>query len=186
MTRMEVIVGPPHLTDIKEVEQISRARCPDEPVTEHLQRQAANALVLFINYKHYQWGMCGPLFRSLHEMFGECAASVLSTFDEFAARLRMIGQDPVASLDEIQRKATVEPADSKESVRAMIEEAGRNAVHVIREMRQAAGAALHAEDHGAVDLFSSTVRMHEKQEWQFREILKTFDGLYGPSEPEPA
>jgi hypothetical protein len=34
-------------------EEISKENAPDNPVVEHLQRQVANALVLYLNYKHY-------------------------------------------------------------------------------------------------------------------------------------
>lgn len=72
---------------------ISQENREDHPLVQHLQRQVANALVLYVNYKHYHWQTFGPLFRDLHLMFDEFAQAVLSTTDEFAERVRMIGQD---------------------------------------------------------------------------------------------
>jgi hypothetical protein len=46
-------------------EEISKENAPDNPVVEHLQRQVANALVLYLNYKHYHWQTYGPMFRDL-------------------------------------------------------------------------------------------------------------------------
>jgi hypothetical protein len=73
-------------------EEISRENVPDSPVVEHLQRQVANALVLYLNYKHYHWQTYGPMFRDLHRLFDEFAEAVLGTIDEFAERVRMIGR----------------------------------------------------------------------------------------------
>ena len=50
---------------------------------------------------------------------------------------------------------------------------------MIRDMRDAARIADENSDPGTVDLFSKTVRIHEKQEWFLRQVLKKKDGLVG-------
>lgn len=45
---------------------VSQENRDDHPVVQHLQRQMANAFVLYANYKHYHWQTYGPLFRDLH------------------------------------------------------------------------------------------------------------------------
>src|SRR5687767_15951266 len=91
-------------------EEISRENHPENPVVEHLQRQVANALVLYLNYKHYHWQTYGPMFRDLHLLFDEFAKAVLDKLDEFAERVRMIGQDPVATPQEMLATASVKVA----------------------------------------------------------------------------
>jgi len=170
-----------HLQDVRETaEEISQLNTPDNPVTEHLQRQVANALLLFINYKHYHWQVYGPQFRDMHLLFDEFAAEMLETFDEFAERLRMIGQDPVFSLDQVRDTATVEAAKGgHESLREMLEEADRNLIRTIKELRDANEAAEDANDPGTIDLIGKSVRIAEKQEWYFREMLKSGDTRLG-------
>src|SRR5205809_6335736 len=46
--------------------QISRENVPDSTLVQSLQRQVANAFILYGNYKHYHWQTFGPLFRDLH------------------------------------------------------------------------------------------------------------------------
>ena len=95
-------------------DDISKENNPTSDVVEHLQRQVANAFVLYANYKHYHWQTFGPLFRDLHLMFDEFAQAVLATVDDFAERLRMIGQDPIFRPDEIENdcdRAGVERSD---------------------------------------------------------------------------
>jgi starvation-inducible DNA-binding protein len=159
---------------------LSRENTPDSPVVRQLQRQVANAFVLYANYKHYHWQTYGPLFRDLHKLFDRFAEEVLESIDPLAERMRMIGQDPPAHLTRLADLATTAVAAPDGSLRDMIEEANRNSLIVIREMRQAARAADEHDDPGTVDLFSKLVQVHEKQEWWLRDILRSGDGLTSP------
>jgi starvation-inducible DNA-binding protein len=130
-----------------------------------------------MNYKHYHWQTHGPLFRDLHLLFDEFAEAVRETLDDFAERVRMIGQDPVASPEEILNNASVQVAARKQTMREMVEEADANVLIVIGEMRAAARIADDQDDPGTVDLFSKHVQIHEKHEWWLRDILEKRDGL---------
>src|SRR5690242_70791 len=157
---------------------VSQENREDHPVVQHLQRQVANAMVLYANYKHYHWQTYGPLFRDLHRMFDEFAKDVLETIDEMAERIRMIGQDVQnVHLKQMQEAANVHSAAAGQSLKEMVEEADANLLVVIKDMRDAARAADEGNDPGTVDLFSKTVRIHEKHEWFLREVLKKKDGL---------
>lgn len=156
---------------------ISRENRPDSEVVQSLQRQVANAFVLYSNYKHYHWQTYGPLFRDLHLLFDELAKGVLDTVDEFAERIRMIGQDPIFSAQQVLDNASVKVSLSDLNVRQMIDEARQNLAIVIKEMRDGAREAEEADDPGTVDLFSRSVQVHEKYEWWLRDILEKGDGL---------
>jgi starvation-inducible DNA-binding protein len=166
-----------HLQTDALAEDISKENRPNDEVVKHLQRQVANAFVLYTNYKHYHWQTFGPLFRDLHLLFDDFAAAVLGTVDDFAERVRMIGQDPVSSPQEILTSATVKVAERDQTMRQMIEEADANLLLVIKEMRSAAKAADEQDDPGTVDLFSRHVQIHEKHEWWLRDILEKRDDL---------
>src|SRR6266542_1888693 len=144
---------------------VSQENRGDHPVVQHLQRQVANAFVLYANYKHYHWQTFGPLFRDLHLMFDEFAKDTLGTIDEMAERVRMIGQDVQnVQLKEMQEAANVHSAVKGQSMREMLEEADANLLLVIKDMRDAAKAADDNNDPGTVDLFSKVVQIHEKHE----------------------
>jgi starvation-inducible DNA-binding protein len=150
---------------------------PTSPLVEVLNRSLANGFVLYMNYKHYHWQTYGPLFRDLHLMFDEFSEAVLNSLDELAERVRMIGQDPPGHLAELQDLASVTPAASKATMREHIERADKNALIVIKELRDAAKLADEHDDPGSVDLFSKLVQVHEKHEWWLRDILRGNDGL---------
>lgn len=157
--------------------ELNRDNKSTSPVVEALNLQVANAFVLYANYKHYHWQTFGPLFRDLHMLFDEQAAAVIGSVDELAERVRMIGQNPPVHLTEMQDLASVSPAAPHASMHDMIEEADRNALIVIKEMRDAVKVAESHNDPGTVDLFSKLVQVHEKHEWFLREILRRGDGI---------
>jgi starvation-inducible DNA-binding protein len=168
---------PTQKSDRQTAAAVSKDNQPDNPLVEHLRRQAANAIVLYGNYKHYHWQVYGPQFRDLHKLFDELAHEVLHTIDELAERVRMIGQDPPAHILEAADIATVPVAAPQSDVREMIEEADRNLLVVIAEMRQGARLADEHDDPGTVDIYSKTVQVHEKHEWWMRDLLRRGDGL---------
>ena len=162
----------------KLVREVSQENREDHPVVKHLQREVANAFVLFANYKHYHWQTYGPMFRDLHLMFDEFAEHALGSIDQIAERVRMIGQDlQSVQLKDFQQTATVQSAGAGQSMREMIEEADANLMVIIKDMRDAAKAAEDNNDPGTVDLFSKLVQLHEKDEWFLRQVLKKKDGL---------
>jgi starvation-inducible DNA-binding protein len=68
-------------------------------------------------------------------------------------------------------------AAPQSDVREMIEEADRNLLVVIAELRQGARLADEHDDPGTVDIYSKTVQVHEKHEWWMRDLLRRGDGL---------
>ena len=150
---------------------------PRNAVVEALQRETANTIILYHNYKHYHWQTFGATMRDIHLMFDEFIEVVLEDIDTLAERVRMIGQDPLFRFEEIQKRATIQQSSAKKSMRAFIEEADQHTIKVIEGMRAGAKAAEDAEDPGSNDLFSGMVRHYEKQEWFFRDILEKQDGL---------
>ena len=129
-----------------------RANTPESPVVQDLRRQVANAFILYANYKHYHWQTYGPHFRDLHKLFDKLAEEVLETLDPLAERVRMIGPDPPAHPLEMADLASVALAAPGSTMRDMVEEADRNAIIVVREMRHAASVADGHGDPGTVDL----------------------------------
>ncbi len=156
---------------------ISADNTPDSPIVQALRREVANGFVLYLNYKHYHWQSYGPLFRDLHKLFDEFAGETLDSLDPLAERIRMIGQDPPSHPNDLTDMATVSVAAPHSTMREMVEEAQRNLLTVIREMRDAARQSEDHNDPGTVDLFSRTVQIYEKQEWWLRDILRKDDGF---------
>lgn len=148
-----------------------------QTVVETLNREQANALVAYLNYKKYHWLTYGPLFRDLHLLFEEQGAEVFAMIDELAERSLMLDGTPVADPAEYLPTATVKPSTGKLAVREMVEEAIATHDLIIEEMHQDAEIAADAGDIGTADLYTRLVQVHQKHRWFLKEILKKGDGL---------
>ncbi len=158
-------------------EKLTANNKSNDAVVKGLQKQVANAFILYLNYKHYHWQTFGPLFRDLHRLFDEFAEEVYGTIDEIAERVRMIGQNPVSRIEEFQTTASIKSAAQNNDMREMIREANQNSLQIIMEMRQAIKTANNEDDPGTADVLTRFVQIHEKQEWWLRDILEKRDGL---------
>lgn len=146
-------------------------------VIKTLNREQANALVAYLNYKKYHWSTFGPLFRDLHLLFEEHGNEIFAMIDELAERSLMLDGKPVADPAQYLPTATVEASEGDLSVRAMVEEAIATHDLIIEEMHQDAGTANDAGDIGTADLYTRLVQVHQKQRWFLKEILRKGDNL---------
>jgi starvation-inducible DNA-binding protein len=148
-----------------------------QTVVETLNREQANALVAYLNYKKYHWLTYGPLFRDLHLLFEEQGGEVFAMIDELAERSLMLDGAPVADPADYLPTATVKPSEGKLSVQEMIGEAIATHDLIIKEMHEDAEIANQAGDIGTADLYTRLVQTHQKHRWFLKEILKKGDGL---------
>lgn len=148
-----------------------------QTVVETLNREQANALVAYLNYKKYHWLTYGPLFRDLHLLFEEQGSEVFAMIDELAERSLMLDGAPVADPADYLPTATVKPSEGKLSVQEMIAEAIATHDLIIKEMHEDAEIANQAGDIGTADLYTRLVQTHQKHRWFLKEILKKGDGL---------
>lgn len=146
-------------------------------VAATLNRQQANALVLYLNYKKYHWLTYGPLFRDIHLLFDEHATQVLEMIDEFAERAIMIDSTPVADPASYIPGASVKASTGSLPLREMIAEAVNNLDVVIRELHADAATATAEDDIGTADLYTRLVQDYQKQRWFLKELLRKGDGL---------
>ena len=146
-------------------------------VVKTLNRQQANALVAYLNYKKYHWLTYGPLFRDIHLLLDEQAAATYAMIDELAERALMIGGKPVADPADYLPAATVRPSKGSLSPRAMLEEVAATLDTISAEMHEDAEVATAAGDIGTADLYTRFVQVHQKNRWFLAEILKKKDGL---------
>jgi starvation-inducible DNA-binding protein len=142
-----------------------------------LNRQQANTLVAYLNYKKYHWLTFGPLFRDLHLLFEEQGGEVFAMLDELAERSLMIDGSPIADPAKYLTTATVRPSEGDLAVRAMVEEAIATHELIIKEMHSDAELAANAGDIGTADLYTRLVQTHQKHRWFLKEIIKKGDGL---------
>ena len=136
------------------LEKLNEHNKANDALVKGLQKQVANAFILYLNYKHYHWQTFGPLFRDLHRLFDEFAEEVYGTIDEIAERVRMIGQNPVSRIEEFQQTASIKSAAQSNDMREMVREANQNSLQIIKEMRDAIKTANNNDDPGTADVLT--------------------------------
>jgi starvation-inducible DNA-binding protein len=142
-----------------------------------LNREQANTLVAYLNYKKYHWMTFGPLFRDVHLLFDEQGADVFAMLDELAERSLMLDGEPIGDPADYLKTATVKPSVGQLTVREMIAEAIATHELVIKEMHEDTEAATEAGDIGTADLYTRLVQVHQKHRWFLKEFLQKGDGL---------
>ena len=140
-------------------------------LTHCLQEQLANAFVLYANYKTYHWESYGPLFRDMHLLFDEHATGVLTTVDELAERIRMLGDHAVADLRTLAEKSSVKISTAT-TMGQMIREAEVAEGHLVAQLREAIRIADENGDPGSADLFTRVLLVHEKHLWFLKQTAK--------------
>lgn len=146
-------------------------------VIKALNREQANALIAYLNYKKYHWLTFGPLFRDVHLLFDDQGGEIIAMLDELAERSLMLDGSPVADPEQYLPTATVKPSVGTLTVREMIAEAISTHELIIKEMHEDADAATAAGDIGTADLYTRLVQVHQKHRWFLKEFLQTGDGL---------
>lgn len=146
-------------------------------VIKTLNREQANTLVAYLNYKKYHWMTYGPLFRDLHLLFEEQGNEVFAMLDELAERSLMLDGKPVVDPGEYLPLATVKPSVGDLSLAAMLQEAIATHEQIIQEMHTDAEMANQTGDIGTADLYTRFVQTHQKHRWFLKEILRKSDGL---------
>lgn len=148
-------------------------------VVATLQREQANALVLYLNIKKYHWNTFGPLFRDIHLFLDEYADLAVNHIDEFAERAFMIDGKSLGDPADYLPASTIKASRGDLSLRGMIEELVANADTIVAEMHEDAQTASTAGDIGTADLLTRLVQEHQKKRWFAKEILRRGDGLTG-------
>jgi starvation-inducible DNA-binding protein len=146
-------------------------------VVATLQREQANALVLYLNIKKYHWNTFGPLFRDIHLFLDEYADLAVAQVDEFAERAFMIDGKSLGDPADYLPASTIKASRGDLSMRGMIEELVANADTIIAEMHRDAETATNAGDIGTADLYTRLVQEHQKKRWFAKEILRHGDDL---------
>ncbi|MDX2098558.1 MAG: DNA starvation/stationary phase protection protein [Leptolyngbyaceae cyanobacterium bins.59] len=154
--------------------QIATTYCA---VIKTLNRQQANTLVAYLNYKKYHWMTYGPLFRDLHLLFEEQGSEIFAMLDELAERSLMLDGKPVADPSDYLTLTTVKASVGELSLSEMIQEAIATHDHIIQEMHADADMAGAAGDIGTADLYTRFVQVHQKHRWFLKEVLRRGDGL---------
>jgi starvation-inducible DNA-binding protein len=136
-----------------------------------LNKQIANWTVLHMKLHNYHWNVKGPHFFTLHAKFEELYNEAAAHIDELAERVLALNGQPIATLGECLRDASVEEASGIETAEQMIETLIDDFNTLLAELKDGIKTAEQADDEATADMLLSIRSSLEKHVWMLKAFL---------------
>jgi starvation-inducible DNA-binding protein len=136
-----------------------------------LNKQIANWTVLHMKLHNYHWNVKGPHFFTLHAKFEELYNEAAAHIDELAERVLALNGQPIATLGECLRDASVEEASGIETAEQMIETLIDDFNTLLAELKDGIKTAEQADDEATADMLLSIRSRLEKHVWMLKAFL---------------
>lgn len=136
-----------------------------------LNQQVANWTVMYTKLHNYHWYVKGPAFFTLHAKFEELYDYSHEVLDEVAERLLTIGGNPVATLAEVLKVATIKEETAVKTDQEMIQQLFADFVTLIEELQQLMDVAEEEGDQATADLALGIKTHLEKENWLLSSYL---------------
>lgn len=140
---------------------------------ECLNAVLANEFGLFTKTLKYHWSVTGPRFYGLHLFLDGHYKQLLEMIDEVAERIRVLGEHPLSTLQEVESKMVLHEGPGKiPSADDMLNDLLRDHL-TIQEMIKSVVAKekLFACDPGTQDLLIGALKKHETMSWMLKSHL---------------
>jgi starvation-inducible DNA-binding protein len=145
--------------------------CSDS--AEALNQTLADTITLRDLYKKSHWQVAGPTFYQLHLLFDKHFEEQDELVDLIAERIQLLGGISLAMGADVAEETRIpRPPRGREEVPVQISRLLEAHELIVKQVREAAGAADEAGDDGTNDLLVSNVlRTNELQVWFLAEHL---------------
>ncbi|ADH98122.1 Dps family protein [Salisediminibacterium selenitireducens] len=140
---------------------------------EILNRHVSNWSVLFVKLHNYHWYVGSTQFFTLHQKFEELYNEAATNIDELAERLLAAQGNPVASMSEYLKTATVKEAEGETTYEAMLDTLIGDFDLISKELN-ADIATLEDEvgDDVTADMLIGIRQSVEKHNWMLRQYTR--------------
>lgn len=133
----------------------------------------ANEYALFTKTLSYHWNVQGPRFHSMHKLFESHYKKLLTIMDEVAERVRILGDTPLSSVKEMNRRLTIpEGPTIANDTTGMITDLLRDHMYIQTIIKDVLdGDSLDRKDFGSEDLLIEILKEHEMFCWTLQSHL---------------
>lgn len=133
----------------------------------------ANEYALFTKALNYHWNITGPRFKSLHNFLEEQYKSLLTTMDDIAERVRIVGEYPISTVERFNEVISLEEKNGKflssnEMIKDLLD-TNIKIQHFIKETLDE--KSMFENDYGTEDFLVGLIRQHEKTTWMLKSYL---------------
>ena len=138
---------------------------------QRLKKVLANTHLLYVKTLNYHWNVEDGRFAMLHALFQGQYESLAGYVDEFAERIRMLGEKAPGTLKEFLELGTVSEGDSGKTADQMLADLAKSHEAAVLELREGIKEAESKGDPGTADLMIEALRDHEKAAWFLKSHL---------------
>ena len=141
-----------------------------EGVVSLLTPLLADEYVLYTKTRNYHWNVVSPHFNDYHKFFETQYGELEVFIDDIAERIRQLGANAIATLEEIKNHARLKERPGKyPSDKEMFENLVGDHESIIRNLRndlKKSDESFH--DMGTSDFLTGLMENHEKMVWMLR------------------
>jgi starvation-inducible DNA-binding protein len=140
-------------------------------IAEGLSRLLADSYVLFLKTHNYHWNVTGPMFQTLHTMFEQQYTELFTAVDEFAERIRSLGEFAPGCFQAFNQLSQIHEETDHPTAEDMIRNLVLGQEAVVKTAREIIPIADEANDEPTLDLLTQRMQIHEKNAWMLRSLL---------------
>lgn len=140
-------------------------------LVQTVNKQVANWTVLYVKLHNYHWYIKGRHFFTLHEKFEELYNEANQYIDELAERILALEGNPVATMSECLKIASVKEASGNENEEAMVKTITADFEMMAKELQEGINLAEQADDEGTADMLIGIKQSLRKHIWMLKAYL---------------
>ncbi len=132
----------------------------------------ASEFSFYLKAHFFHWNVEGPLFKQLHELFGDIYEEVYGSIDDFAENIRKTGSYTPGSFQRLSMLTQVDDEVNIPGPRDMIEELLADSDKMAGICKMVFVIAEREGEHGLADFLAGRQDAHRKHSWMLRATLK--------------
>jgi len=141
-------------------------------IVVNLKQLLADYQVHYHKLRIFHWNVEGGDFFELHEEFEKEYNTVKERIDIIAERIRVFGQNPAMTLQEIAKSSKIKETKSFETSRDMVKDVLKDFGILHENLLEAIDSSLSIGDVATEQMLTDFIRDLEKRHWMFNSWMK--------------
>lgn len=132
----------------------------------------ASEFAFYLKAHYFHWNVEGPLFKQLHDLFGEIYQEVYGSIDTFAENIRKTGAYTPGSFERFSMLTLVDDETQLLPAESMVLELLQDSTKMAKLFQVVFRAAEELGEYGLSNFLAERQDAHEKHSWMLRSTLK--------------
>ena len=141
-------------------------------IVVNLKQVLSDYQVHYHKLRNYHWNVEGGDFFELHQEFENDYNSTKKIIDEIAERIRVFGQNPALTLEEILKNTKIKESKGLETSRDLVKNILKDYSIIHESILTAIESAVATGDSATELMLSEYIRDLEKRNWMYTSWLK--------------